>query len=588
MSPKFKPAMFSVLLVLAGLGVIAAACAAPAAAGKNTGPCPQIRFVGKEELDLNPMEIRLICGDPGTEGWGRIPFNQAERMLKVFLQQRGYQQPKFTPGLEALEVDPGMKTMVKAFTVKGLPPEIDQRKLRKIKNQTLTPGLLDAAKAALQGALQNRGYACPEIEIRGNGTTGEVSAEVRPGEVYSFSHINAVKTAEVDPRIFYRYEAFKRGQRFDSRLLELTARRTMSDSLLLNAYFDVSCSTDGLVVSEHVVAGKPQQYKLGIGFDTEGLFLGRAQWQNSRLGARGHSAQASFYASFREQTAAAYFRYFTGPASRLYLMPKLTFGRRNETQYEALTSELALLPGFSWDNKQLRGEFSAGPALAYVNTVRGLGPVSTYAVLETRLQLTSHLFEYYAADPRTGWRLSFDSRSRTAGIYSGITAQSLGLQGEHLWNLGGYAPPQLVLATRYRAQTTLVKNSVAAAGGLPLDMRYFMGGDADLRGAGRSAVPSDSVGLLTAVYDGVELRMGDVLPHGLQPLVFLDAAMAGRRSLCLDPNVYLSPGVGIRWNSPVGSVRASLARGLVWRRDPAAEMLMRRQWRFFLSLGTEF
>ncbi|MCX5793700.1 MAG: BamA/TamA family outer membrane protein [Elusimicrobia bacterium] len=570
------------------LAVLAALAAAPAGA-KSPPHCPQIQFAGSEKIELTAMERRLVCGDPDTEGWGQIPFNQAEGFLRAFLQQRGYQEPRFEPGRDVLTVDPGKKTGVEAFIVTGLPPEIDPRKLRRIKGQVMTPRLLDTAKDALLGALRNRGYACPAIEMRGNATTGEVSAEVLPGDIYRFDHISPKRTAEVYPAVFRRYEAFRRGQRFDARLLDLTAQRTIADSVFLNTYFDVDCSTAGMAITERVVAGKPQLYKLGVGFDTEGFFIGKAQWQNSRIGARGHSMQTSLYTSFREQSAVADFRYFMGRASRTYLMPKLTFGRSNEPQYESVHSELALLPGLSWDTRSLRAEFSAGPALEYVNTLRGLGPAKDgYAVFQTQLELRDHLFEYYAGEPRTGGRVTFRSQSRIAGMDSSITAHRLGLQGEHLWNLGGYSPPALVLATRYLGQTTLVKNSLVAAGAIPLDMRFFMGGDSDLRGAKLNELPADAAGLLTAVYDGVELRLGDVLPHGLQPLIFLDAAMAGRNSFHLDPNVYFSPGFGLRWNSPIGSLRTTLARGVVWRRDPSAEVLMRAQWRFFLSLGKEF
>ena len=557
-------------------------------AGKTYGPCPAIRFTGGEKIELSAMEAGLVCGDPATEGWGRIPFNQAENFLRAFLQQRGYQEPVFAPGLEVLTVDPGAKTRISSFTVTGLPPGIEPGKLRKIRGQVMTPGLLDAGKTALLSALQNRGYACPEIEMRGNGTTGEVSAEVRPGAIYRFEHISAARAPGVDPDIFYRYEAFRRGQRFDARLLDLTAKRAMSDSLFLNAYFDVNCSTGGVTIVERVVAGKSQLYKLGFGFDTEGLFIGRAKWQNSRIGARGNSMQTTLYASYREQSAIADYRYFKAPASRLYLMPKLTFGRLNEPQYESLHSELALLPGMSWDVETRRVELSAGPALEYVHTSRGLGPDNAFAAFQTQLVFRDHSFEYYAGDPREGGRAAFRSRSRVAGLYSRITAHLLSLNGEQVWNLGSYDPPALVLATRYLAQTTLVRKSLLAAGEIPLDMRFFMGGDANLRGAGLNKIPADSAGLLTAVYDGVELRMGDVLPHGLQPLVFLDAAMGGRNSFKLDPNVYWAPGFGFRWNSPAGSVRVTLARGYVWRRDRAAEVLVKPQWRFFLSLGTEF
>ncbi|OGS62350.1 MAG: hypothetical protein A3J79_09270 [Elusimicrobia bacterium RIFOXYB2_FULL_62_6] len=270
-------------------------------------------------------------------------------------------------------------------------------------------------------------------------------------------------------------------------------------------------------------------------------------------------------------------------------MPKLTFARQNFEQYEAVRSEFALLPALSRDTRHLRAEFSAGPALEYVNTIRGLGPAKDrYLAFQAQLEFRSHLFEYYAGEPRTGGRVAFRSQSRVAGWDSSITAHLVSVQGEQLWNLGGYDPPALVFATRWRGQSTLVNNKLVAEGKLPLDMRFFMGGDADLRGTGLNSVPADTAGLLSMIYDGVELRMGEVFPYGIQPLIFLDAAMGGRGSFHLDPAVYLSPGLGVRWRSPVGSVRATLARGVVWRRDPSAEVLLRPHWQFFLSLGKEF
>lgn len=580
--PRRSPAALAVLITLAVFPVVVDARKKPA-------PCPHIRFVGREKIKLTDMEIRLVCGDPETEGWGRIPFNQAELFLRAALQQRGYQDPQFMPGPEVLRVDPGRKTRVTTFTVTGLPPGINPGKLRKIKGQLMTPKLLDAARAALLSALQNAGYACPRIVMKGNGGTGELSAGVEPGGVYRFEHVVPAAATGVDPAIFNRYEAFERGRRFDARLLDLTAQRTMGDSLFSSAYFDVACSSDGLTITERVVTGRPQVYKLGVGFDTEGLVIGKAQWQDSRIGARVNSLEASVYASFREQSAVADFRYFIGPASRFHVMPTLSVGHQYETQYESLYSEFALLPAMSWDVRSLRAEVSAGPTLEYVHTIRGLGPDrDTYLAFKTRVEFHDHLFEYYASDPRTGWRVALESRSRIAGVDSSITAHRLSVQGEQLWNLGGYDPPGLVLATRCLTQTTLVEHGALAAGQIPFDMRFFMGGDADLRGAGRKDVPADELGLLTAIYDGIELRMGDVLPYGLQPLIFMDGAMGGRRSFQLDPTVYWAPGFGVRWNSPVGSLRATLARGNVWLIDPSAEILLRPQWQFFLSLGKEF
>ena len=117
-------------------------------------------------------------------------------------------------------------------------------------------------------------------------------------------------------------------------------------------------------------------------------------------------------------------------------------------------------------------------------------------------------------------------------------------------------------------------------------MRFFIGGDADFRGVGPGELGDES-GFLSGVYEGLELRAGDLLPFKLQPLVFIDAAMAGRGSLKLDPDVYYAPGAGMRWSTFIGAFRVTLARSFVWRRDPATAP-GRPHWQFFFSYGREF
>ena len=117
-------------------------------------------------------------------------------------------------------------------------------------------------------------------------------------------------------------------------------------------------------------------------------------------------------------------------------------------------------------------------------------------------------------------------------------------------------------------------------------MRFFIGGDADFRGVGPGEL-GDETGFLSGVYEGLELRAGDLLPYKLQPLVFIDAAIAGRSSLRLDPDVYYAPGFGVRWSTFIGAFRATFARSLLWRRDPLTAP-GRRHWQFFFSYGREF
>jgi translocation and assembly module TamA len=247
------------------------------------------------------------------------------------------------------------------------------------------------------------------------------------------------------------------------------------------------------------------------------------------------------------------------------------------------------MPAMDWDVAGLRLEFRAGPAFEYVRTLDGQGPAdASFFTVETRLNLMSHLYEHYLREPRSGWEARIETSSRRKGAYSPFSADRVRLVGQSLWNLGRFDPPLAVLGLRGVAETTrLGPGAEGDPTALPPTLRFFLGGDQDIRGFARRQLPPSEQGFLTALYQGVELRAGDVLPYNVQPLVFIDAAMAGRRDLRLDRDVYWSPGAGLRWGSPVGSFRFTFARGYTWRRDPELASIA-PHWQFFFSFGQEF
>jgi len=138
------------------------------------------------------------------------------------------------------------------------------------------------------------------------------------------------------------------------------------------------------------------------------------------------------------------------------------------------------------------------------------------------------------------------------------------------------------------AGTTWVGNRPDAFTQVPPTERFSLGGDADIRGFQRNSLPDDAAGFLTAIYDGLELRAGDILPAGIQPLIFIDAAMGSRDYFHVDPDVYYAPGAGIRWAPSFGQIRVTFARGLTWRRESDPTTAPRPHWQFFFSFGKEF
>lgn len=549
--------------------------------------CPRL-FLEGGDVALSDAEKRLVCGDEKSAAWSRVPASQAERFMRAFLQTRGYHEPAFAVEGETMRVRVGTRSVVSEFVAQGLPPDVDPGKQRRIVGEVLTPRLLDDAKAALAAELQERGYACPEIGITANPRTGRVEAVAEPGAVLHMGRIRDPDIEGVDERVFRRYEAFLRGRPLDQRLLKVTADRIVREALFLSAYYEVECSTGEPVVSLRAVAAPPQLIRVGVGVDTEDYARARAQWKHSRIGGRASSMETTMQASYRQQSFESLLKLYPGPASRAHLQPRLYGLREDETRYEAIRAEASLSPVLAWDDASVGVEAQAGPSVEYLRTVRGLGaPDETFLSLETRVTVLSHIFERYLSDPRSGWQARLETSSRLAGAYSDITAHRARLSAQKLWNAGDYEPALVVIGARAAVAATWVADFERTLALLPPSYRHFMGGDADYRGVGRKELPGEEVGYLTAAYQGLEVRLGDWLPKRLQPFVFIDSAMGGTRHFQLSPDLYYAPGLGLRWPSPIGTIRTSLARGMVWHRDPGTAPV-RPRFQFFFSFGREF
>lgn len=568
--------------------LLAAALLLSSLARAADGPCDRIKWVG-EDPKLNEVEKRLVCGDPDNEGWKEIPLIQAKQFLEAFLQTRGYHYPAFQPKGETLYVDIGTATVIKQVTGMGMEGIYDIGKRRRITGERLTPAMLDKAKKAALFEFQSRGFMCPSIEVTADARTGVVDVASEPGLFYRFPKIPAPELEGLDPAVFGRFEAFEEGEPMDIRLLSLTSDRIKQEALFLSAYYDLSCSSTSLRLVQRVVEAPPRLFTIGVGADTEGLIIGKVRWRHTRIGYRASSVEANLFTSLREQSLDGYMRYYLRPSDRIHLRPAAFFRRENEVQYEATHGRAEFAPSWPHDTSDYRVEVRGGPAVDYFDTTRGLGPRgAAWFSFVTHAEVNTHMWEYYQRDPRRGWTAQFDTSSRLAGAYSSISAHRMELTGESLWNMGRYDPPYLILATRGRMGTVWTGNPNSYFSDIPPTDRFFLGGDADIRGFDRRRLPDDGRGFITALYEGVEMRMGDVLPYSLQPLVFLDAAMGGQRDFHLDKDVFWSPGFGVRWASPIGSIRATMARGNVWRHgEPQAEP-PKPHWQWFFSFGREF
>jgi outer membrane translocation and assembly module TamA len=207
------------------------------------------------------------------------------------------------------------------------------------------------------------------------------------------------------------------------------------------------------------------------------------------------------------------------------------------------------------------------------------------------LTAISRDYELFSRDLFSGWQGDFTYRGQRKGVGSPINADRYELDFRNYWNIGNLAPPYFVVGARLQGigvnYTQLEVNPGNERELLPIDDRVFYGGDANLRGFNRHALDNRQLGYLTAAYGGLELRVISLLPYRLEPFFLFDVARLGDRRFTLDPPIFLSEGLGLRWASPFGTLRGSVAKGRIVNGNAETEVY-RQEWVGFLSFGQEF
>jgi translocation and assembly module TamA len=380
-----------------------------------------------------------------------------------------------------------------------------------------------------------------------------------------------------------RFNAFKLGSSFNDRLLVVTGNRIRANGIVQSSYFTKRCSGDGVQLQQVVVPGAPRLLSAGAGVNTEGVLLGKVSWSNTRFDSAGSLLEVSAYGSARLQRLLGKFNWYLLPQhNRLYLNPSIQLIHRNEIPFELVSAEAQLGLATTVDTRGMGVSLFAGPIYNYSRTLRGPGaPFTNIFALEARGVLKSHDYEYYTGFPQTGFIVTMIADLSDRAIFSSVTAQRFYVRGEKLWNLGSFDPPLWIFGLRGGYSTIITSDTTGPGTLLPANYIQYLGGSFDIRGFGRKELPLDqSNANLTSGFLGIEARLSHTLPYGFDPFVFADVGALGRNSFTMGLPVYWSPGLGVRWASPVGPVRMTIAHGFI---NSAPD-----HFQFYFSFGEEF
>lgn len=571
------------LLTLAFLSAFVSGCAQPELCDDRV-----VWAKGSERIKLAKNDELFVCGDPSHPAWKNVPPRQSAGYVRSYLESKGYLEPKITVDYDAsrVVVDAGKRAVINTIVVEGEPPGWKTGPLESNLGRALEKTTLDQIEGDALGILKGLGYACARLKLEAH-PDGRLVLKLFPGTPKTFLYPISSDDYPVPDRILARFEPFAPGEPFDVRKTILAARRMESEGAS-SATYSVICKGDDFQRLERTASFGPRRtWEIGVGASTEEYPLSFVRWKTNRLWGSASRFQAEAFASNIRQSIGAELRhYYSGDYPRLYLRPLFSYEHRNEPQYQKYETKIAAYQGRTIDTGNWTIEPEFGLSLRRLRTFDvspGIEP-RTDIILSPEINFGAHTHDYelYRGDPRQGFDSNF-----TYGFIPGYQADSIAIhrvmiQGTFLENYKGYVEPRWVLGGRFTLGTIFTADGTAPdPNKAPIDWFFPLGGDQTLRGFGRNSLPNEELGAGSAASVGFESRWPHLISAPIEPLVFTDIGFLGGGNADFDPDVYLSPGVGVRSATPIGTVRGTVARGLI----PARNV---RRWQFFLSFGTEF
>ena len=530
--------------------------------------CPGVKIYDKE-INLDDTERRLVCGDKKQKAYSKIPAYEARFFFQGFLQSRGYLNPEFTISEETLHVHPGDRSEIERISVrsenKNLSEEVDSELERLFADETLNTPTLNQMESFSESLMREKGFPCSKISSEALIDKDHVIISLEEMNKFDFGKVKREEIEGLRPNALDRYYPFKSNESFDHRLLELTEKRMLRSEVVQGTYFLEDCSENEFSLSQNFILGPPRTIRFGVGASTEVGPMARVKWSHNRYKSMASVLSATLQASFRSQSltlSADSFLWHEKPRRSLYSQLELL--RESQLEYEQVVFRIK--PHMKWtrDSEGFHKLYTLGPTYEngyYRSTEESQTKHFSTGIIEGGLVWTEHEYEFFDLHPQSGEVMNLNFDFRHPGM--GFTDELLKLNSSFL-KLGRLATSgrgTLVGGARLNLGTTWVDQKVPLSD-LPPTVKFFGGGSDDARGFQLRTLPDNQgLGALTKVGLKLELRRTYLFKESIEAFTFFDSAYFGARSWMIDPPFFYSPGVGMRWLSPIGVVQGFVSRG---------------------------
>lgn len=533
-------------------------------------------IVHGEDLDFSDTEKQLVCGDKKSEAWKNIPDYEASFIMTGFLQSRGYLEPKYETIDNVLHVRPGKISKVKRFDVitlnQKLKTEVKRELNRLYKKKVLSTSILNSIEAEALALVRQRGYPCAKVKSQVDISRQEVRVELNEANYFEFGPLEKEEVPGLRDNALDRFYPFKSNQMFNADLLTLTEKRMTRQEVVPGTYFVESCQDDNTKfnLSQNFINGPARTIRFGAGVSTEQGPMARIRWQNNRYKSMASQLSANLQASLRVQSltlTADSFLWHHEPRRSLYTKAEIM--RESQVDFEQVIYRLEPLVKWSRDSENYSKIYTLGPSYEggtfraeKTNTTKSFST----GILKGSAVWMAHKYELFDFHPQEGdlIGMNFDLRHPSFGFSDPL----LKLESTYvkLDRLGNWGRGTIIGALRLNAGTTWVDDKVSLSS-LPPTVKFYGGGSDDIRGFTLKTLPgSDGLGALTKLGAKFELRRTYLVKESIEGFTFLDVAKFGDQSWNVDRAFFYSPGIGLRWLSPIGMVQGFFARA--FQADP--------------------
>jgi outer membrane protein insertion porin family len=276
-------------------------------AGPKT-PVEAVRFPGLHSVPAAEMRQRVTVRTGHYWRWGGEPvtdetLNDDASSVLAVLQSAGFTEarvgpPRIVPSGDGVvvefPVDEGVRTVVQAVTIDGMPTDVRLPKLALVSGGPWSQGGEDQARAALEAALMNGGY--PDAGVNSSHTCGEHSCSItfdaEPGEHAVVGRIVVAGLVRTSPRVVEKVLGITPGEVAGPSVQLAAQRRLLALGIFQGVSIDPIPDQDsgtrrGLVVN--VVEAPTGAYAFGLGYDTEQKEQVSFSWSELNLFGSGRS-----------------------------------------------------------------------------------------------------------------------------------------------------------------------------------------------------------------------------------------------------------------------------------------------------------